>query len=36
MYSVGQDLTDDQGKARITGKGCKDQTTWDETFVVSR
>jgi hypothetical protein len=36
VYSVGPDLTDDQGEARVTGKNRKNQTTWDETFVVSR
>ncbi len=36
VYSVGRDLADDQGEARKTGKDRKEQTTWDETFVVSR
>jgi hypothetical protein len=36
VYSVGPDLTDDQGEVRVTGKNRKNQTTWDETFVVSR
>ena len=36
VYSVGQDLMDNQGEAQKTGSDRKHQTTWDETFTVIR
>ena len=36
IYSVGQDLTDDQGEARKPRGSRKGQETWDETFTVMR
>ena len=36
VYSVGQDLMDNQGEARKTGSDRKHQTSWDETFTVIR
>jgi hypothetical protein len=36
VYSVGQDGIDNQGEERQTGDASKDQTTWDEVFMVTR
>ncbi|MCF7973264.1 MAG: hypothetical protein K9N55_05585 [Phycisphaerae bacterium] len=36
VYSVGEDLEDNQGEERKTGKASKEQTAWDETFIVAR
>ena len=36
VYSVGQDLTDNQGEERRPRKARKGQKTWDETFTVAR
>ena len=36
VYSVGEDLEDNQGEERKTGKASKEQTVWDETFIVAR
>jgi hypothetical protein len=35
VYSIGEDLIDDSGKERPTGKKKKDET-WDVTFIVER
>ena len=35
-YSVGKDLTDNQGEERTIGKARRGQKTWDETFTVAR
>ena len=36
VYSVGQDLTDNQGEEQRPRKARKGQKTWDETFTVAR
>jgi hypothetical protein len=36
VYSVGQDLTDNQGEERRPRKARRGQKTWDETFTVAR
>jgi len=35
IYSIGEDLSDDDGKERPTGKKKKDET-WDVTFIIER
>jgi hypothetical protein len=35
VYSIGEDLSDDGGKERPTGKKKKDDS-WDVTFIVER
>ena len=36
IYSIGQDLTDNQGEEKRTGKARSKQKEWDETFIVER
>jgi len=36
LYSIGLDLTDNQGEERKAGKAKRDQKEWDETFIVER
>jgi hypothetical protein len=36
VYSVGNDLTDNQGTERKTGEARALQDEWDETFIVER
>ena len=35
VYSIGEDLNDDGGKEKPTGKKKKDET-WDVTFIIER
>ena len=36
VYSIGQDLTDNQGEEMKTGEARELQQEWDETFTVER
>ncbi|MCP4450489.1 MAG: hypothetical protein GY809_03435 [Planctomycetes bacterium] len=36
VYSVGEDLKDNQGEERIPSKNRKEQSEWDQTFTVIR
>ena len=36
VYSVGQDLADNQGEEGKTGKARRGRKEWDETFIVER
>ena len=36
VYSIGQDLTDNKGEERKTGKAKREQKEWDETFIIER
>ena len=36
VYSIGQDLADNQGEEKTTGKARRTQKEWDETFIVER
>ena len=36
IYSIGQDLTDNQGEEKRTGKARSKQKEWDVTFIVER